>query len=158
MKIKLFKVLAVNGMIGLVFSVSAVYAEDTISGAWEGSYTCLQGNAGLTLHTEQLDKKHVRALFHFYPLIDNANVPEGCFEMDGLYDKKTQRVELRGKRWIVQPSGYMTVDISGTIDNENEMSGRIETGGCSSFELKKTDAPEPLPKACAIQWKITKQR
>lgn len=160
MKRKTFKVLAVNGIISLAFAVSAVSAacaEETISGAWEGIYTCMQGNSGLTLHTEQLDGKHVRALFHFYPLIENPNVPEGCFEMVGLYDKKTHRVEFRGKRWIVQPSGYGTVDLSGTIDDENEMSGHVQTGGCSEFELKKTDTPEPLPKACARQWKITKQ-
>ncbi|MDO8351008.1 MAG: hypothetical protein Q7S94_07635 [Gallionella sp.] len=157
MKRKTFMVLVVNGIISLAFAVSAAYAEGTISGAWEGRYTCQQGNSGLTLHTEQTDRKHVRALFHFYPLIENPNVPEGCFEMDGIYNKKSQRVEFIGRSWIVQPSGYGTVNLSGQIDEENEMSGRVKTGGCSEFELKKTDTPEPLPKACARYWKITKQ-
>lgn len=156
MKINTIQILAASTIVSLMLSASAAGVEDVISGAWEGSYACQQGSTGLTLYTAQSEGKRVRALFHFYPLIDNPDVPEGCFEMDGLFDKKTQRVEFRGKQWIVQPSGYITVDLSGKIDDD-EMSGRVKAGGCNSFELKKTDTPEPLPKACAVQWKLVKQ-
>ena len=60
-------------------------AQDPLSGAWTGSYTCGQGVTGLTLHLDRAGPE-LRGVFHFYPLPENPLAAEGCFEMTGGTD------------------------------------------------------------------------
>ena len=89
-------------------------------------------------------------MFHFYGNgLDTSNALEGCFTMAGHVDRATGRVDLRGERWLLHPTGYVTVDLHGSIkpggiatrSNElNLMDGTVAGPGCSWFGLLRLGA------------------
>lgn len=123
-------------------------AQDTLPGAWIGSYTCGQGLTGLTLHLERAGVD-LRGVFHFYPLPDNPLAAEGCFEMSGSTDPADPAaVALRATRWLSRPWSYVTVDLDGEVTSEGVFNGDVAGPGCGTFSLRRASKPPPLPAAC----------
>jgi hypothetical protein len=116
----------------------------SLAGSWVGQYGCAQGTTGLTLTVTQVRKSRVRALFHFYADASEPSVPEGCFEMEGTYDSFSGYIELRGGNWIVQPEGYVTVDLTGEVSSGGgAMSGSVIGPSCGKFSLRHVAASSP---------------
>jgi hypothetical protein len=132
-------------LVALLFAISgAALAEDTVAGAWVGHYLCGQGTTGLTLTVATTRGSPMRALFHFYADQSDHSVPEGCYEMEGTYDVLARHVELVAGKWILQPDGYVTVDLSGDVSSDGSvMKGAVIGPGCGAFELHHVAASSP---------------
>jgi hypothetical protein len=120
-----------------------------VAGTWEGDYVCGQGRTGLTLLVGP-GAGTQRALFVFYPVADNPDVPEGCFEMTGRFDPDTGEASFAAGAWVLQPEGYVTVDLLGTADKAvASIGGTVDGPGCEEFELHRVAAASrPLPEGC----------
>ena len=64
--------------------------KDKIVGEWKGTYTCNQGLTGLTLTIKDSKDKDVEAIFSFYAVKSNPDVPSGSSRMTGKYEKKLE--------------------------------------------------------------------
>ncbi|NGO74631.1 protein kinase [Streptomyces sp. YC504] len=119
-------------------------AEDPspVTGEWRGTYTCLQGNTGLTL-TMSEDSGTVAATFDFYAVDSNPDVPPGTFAMKGTFSGG--RLELLGDRWIQQPEDYLMVGLAADVDGESPqtITGTVmnddgtPSDSCSTFTVQK---------------------
>jgi opacity protein-like surface antigen len=134
----------------IVLLPAGASAADDVAGDWQGTYVCAQGATELTLQVEQAGGNQVTALFHFYAGAENPLVPEGCFEMSGVYDAATGRIDLGAGRWMLRPTGFVTVDLSGTVNRDgSEMTGAVAGPGCSTFSLRRViSVPRLPPLAC----------
>lgn len=122
----------------LALSAAGARAETDVAGVWQGRYDCAQGSTGLTLTIRHAGDTHLHALFHFYAIKSNRDVPEGCFEMSGSYAPANGKVDLSAGRWLLRPPGYVTVDLSGTADSDGrELRGTVDGPLCTSFELRR---------------------
>ena len=132
------------------FSLAAGQKE--LVGEWSGRYDCAQGTTGLRLVIAEATPANARALFHFFPLPENPGVPEGCFTLDGSYDRATGTLDLRGGEWLLRPAGYVTVDFRGQVDAlGGRFSGRVVGPGCTEFDLVRgTPASRPVPPECGM--------
>jgi hypothetical protein len=118
------------------------------AGDWVGTYNCAQGDTGLTLRLRASTDGTLDGLFHFWPLPQNPAAAEGCFEMRGTPTAATG-LGLAAGRWLLQPEGYVTVDLKGTLDLEGRLQGIVGGPGCTVFTLRRGPPPPPLPAACA---------
>lgn len=134
----------------LAMAAPAARADDDIVGTWNGTYHCGQGLTGLTLIVSPAQGENVPALFFFYSIAQNPGVPEGCYEMSGTYNPETGEASFVAQRWLLQPPGYVTVNLQGTLDKAApEINGTVDGPGCAEFWLHRSDdASHPLPPAC----------
>jgi hypothetical protein len=134
----------------MVLIPAGASAADDVAGDWQGTYVCAQGATELTLQVEQAEGNQVTALFHFYAGAENPHVPEGCFEMSGVYDAGTGQLELEAGRWQLRPLGFVTVGLSGTVNRDgSEMIGSVAGPGCSTFSLRRLiSVPRMPPREC----------
>ncbi|WP_280437784.1 hypothetical protein [Nocardia carnea] len=102
-----------------------------IAGEWVGSYTCAQGDTGLTLTVEDTG----RTEFEFYSVRTNVTPESGRFEMQASLDG--DRVEFDQVRWIEQPEGYLMVDLVVTEIEDDTMRGNVDAAGCSTFRVSR---------------------
>jgi len=131
--------------------VSPAWADDGVSGTWKGSYVCGQGDTALTLilrpgrHKGELD-----GLFHFHGSVSNPGVPEGCFTMTGSAGAQNHQITLSAGIWLLQPFGYVTVDLTGRLEpGGDRLSGQVIGPLCQGFKLRRVKAsPAPVPSAC----------
>ena len=118
-------------------------------GEWAGKYVCGQGVTGAQLI---LSPDGSRGVFHFYPLPDNPRVPEGCFQVNGVFNDSTGALAiLPTGTWYLKPRNYLPAAFTGTVDERGEnFAGKI-TGlaGCASVFLSRAAPPVPLPSVCA---------
>ena len=121
-----------------------------MDGVWEGTYSCAQGNTGLSLFVSGQADGRLRTVFYFYPTPDNPMVPVGCFGMSGTYDATTGEAHFTAGQWILRPPGFVTVDLAGTVDARlTRMSGDVDGPGCDTFSLRHVAAASrPAPAAC----------
>ncbi|MBN2285867.1 MAG: M23 family metallopeptidase [Tissierellales bacterium] len=114
-----------------------------LSGIWEGSYTCSQGLTNLRLEITENASYEIDAVFNFYANVSNPSVPAGSFRMVGTYDAISKAINLDATEWIDQPSGWLTVDLSGTVSHDNRlMTGNVLGGSgsrCTTFNVEKTE-------------------
>lgn len=108
------------------------------AGTWEGTYTCAMGGAGLRLIIEEPVGDSVTAVFEFFPLPENPDVPSGSFTMTGRVESGT--VVFIGGDWIVQPPDYVTVNL--TVLNPPTggaatFGGTVDDPGCALFEVSR---------------------
>ncbi len=111
-----------------------------LTGKYAGTYTCGQGLTGLALTLTGEESGKVTALFEFYPVEENPDVPFGSWEMIGALSASGYIV-LSATKWIDKPKGYITVDLAGvvTIDLQ-EISGEVTHDSCTTFKvLKQSD-------------------
>ncbi len=100
-----------------------------IAGEWVGSYTCAQGDTGLTLTVDAAG----RTEFSFYALPGNVAAKPGRFEMRAKVTGKS--VEFTQVRWIQQPGGYQMVDLVATERAADSMRGNVFGTGCTTFQV-----------------------
>ena len=118
-------------------------------GEWTGKYVCGQGVTGARL---VLSPDGSRGVFHFYPLPDNPRVPEGCFQVTGVFNDFTGALAiLPTGTWYLKPRGYSPAAFTGTVDERGEnFSGKIVgLTGCASVFLSRAAPTLPLPSVCA---------
>jgi hypothetical protein len=131
------------------FSLPANAQQSMAGGEWTGKYVCGQGVTGAHLI---LSGDGSRGLFHFYALPDNPRVPEGCFQVTGVFNSETGALAiLPTGTWYLKPRNYLPAAFSGTVDQRGEnFSGKI-TGlaGCASIFLSRAAPTLPLPSVCA---------
>jgi len=118
-----------------------VGAGDTelLAGRFTGTYTCQQGPTALRLDILDLPEApgQVTALFSFSATADNPDVPSGAYTMSGTL--RGDALELTGRRWLVHPSGYLMVALSGTYSADAQLlRGHVDGAGCETFVLTKS--------------------
>lgn len=128
-------------------------AQNRLAGRWQGTYYCAQGLTGVTL-TIRGDDDNAEALFHFYPVPRNPNVPVGCYTMLGHVDTATQTINLVSdeSHWILRPANYVTVNFRGRFtDGRQRIVGRVEGPACSTFILHRVEEVPPAPRECILE-------
>lgn len=139
-------------LIALV-AATAVSAQNRLAGRWQGTYYCAQGLTGVTL-TIRGDDAQAEALFHFYPVPQNPNVPTGCYTMFGHVDTGTGTINLESdeSHWILKPPNYVTVNFRGRFSaGRQRITGRVEGPACSTFILRRVEEAPPAPKECFLE-------
>jgi hypothetical protein len=120
----------------LATPLSAAGPAVALVGEWKGSYSCLQGHTGLLLTIAQSDDTSFKGEFAFFPLPDNPRVPKGRFAIEGSLNPKSGRVDIKGAKWIEQPTNYRMVDLHGIVsDDGSAIDGKVEFTGCSGFHV-----------------------
>ncbi|MFJ5547444.1 serine/threonine-protein kinase [Streptomyces sp. NPDC093225] len=108
-----------------------------VVGVWRGAYRCTQGLTSLDLTINSAGGDGLRAVFAFSAHPDNPTVPSGSFTMVGSYEDG--HLVLRGDQWIVQPPGYLTVDLEATVTEARPtvINGAViaEGSACSTFAV-----------------------
>ncbi len=132
----------------LLLLASEAHAQTGVAGTWQGSYVCAQGETALTLTLRDTGAATVRGIFTFSATETNPLVPDGCFEMAGVY--AAPRLKLFAGRWLLRPSGYVSVDLAGTMTPDGaSLDGAIIGPLCTSFTLRRVDqAARRIPPAC----------
>jgi hypothetical protein len=112
-------------------------------GVWEGGYSCAQGKTFMRLTLDGEWGGRVKGTFFFSSASwnggENRSVPDGEFEVEGTM-AEDGTVILKGGRWINQPSGYMTVDLTARTYTDGEgtwIGGQVLSEGCTTFEGKR---------------------
>lgn len=119
-----------------------------LRGDWGGTYFCNQGLTGMTLRILEAAPR-VRALYAFYPINENPNLPFGCYEMNGEFDPETGEIRLEGGRWLRRPEGWITVNLSGVADlSAQTLAGDVEGLSCTFFDLVKTEPSTRVDQSC----------
>jgi hypothetical protein len=136
---------------GLAFA----QAQGSLSGAWSGDYTCTQGLTGMTLYLRPGAGQTVGATAVFFAHPDNPNVPSGCYEMRGAFDRANGRLTLDPVRWVLRPADtWEMTSIEGQVSvRTGEAEGRIfvrdRPTGCTTFKIKRNARPfKPAPREC----------
>jgi hypothetical protein len=132
---------------GLVWPADA--QERSVGGEWTGKYVCGQGVTGARLIVSDDGS---RGVFHFYPLPENPTVPEGCFQVAGVFNPTTGALAiLPTGTWYLKPRNYLPAAFSGTVDGRGEgFSGKIVgLTGCASIFMSRAAPTVPLPSVCA---------
>jgi hypothetical protein len=134
-------IIPTNTIIPEVENTENAQQDVSLNGIWEGTYNCAQGVTNLRLEILQSNTNEINAVFNFYGQEGDNSATSGSFKMAGTYDHSTKQVSLVGYEWIQSPGGYTTVDLIGTILQENQgspkMSGTIIGYGCTTFTLDK---------------------
>jgi hypothetical protein len=139
-------------LVGLA-AMSSASAQTRLAGRWQGTYYCAQGLTGVTL-TIRGDDERAEALFHFYPVPENPDVPVGCYTMFGNVDNATGTINLDSdeSHWILQPQNYVTVNFRGRfVGGRHRIVGRVEGPGCSTFTMRRVEEAPPAPKECFLE-------
>lgn len=113
---------------------------DTLTGTWEGTYTCAEGATPLRLTLVDVNNGPVEGFFEFggtEPGVD----PTGNFRMRGSRDGDA--LSLEGLDWVEQPDGAEMVAIAAEVgDDPDALTGEVEGAGCESFDVSRV-ATEP---------------
>jgi hypothetical protein len=112
------------------------YTRKRVIGKWKGKYTgCSQGTTGLTLTIKpKKGGNRISAIFKFYPLPSNPAPAKGSYLMSGYYFPGG--IALVPVRWIVNPGGYVMVNVVGAAPRHGRMTGAVVT--CTAFSVKRT--------------------
>lgn len=118
-------------------------SKSALLGRWRGEYQCQWDTIGFTLDiTDEVaaGADGIDAVFSFFPLPGTPSLPSGSFAMVGDYDPEDGTILLRGGEWIERPHGLQRHDLAGRAEiGGGVISGRIETPGCSDFQLARAD-------------------
>lgn len=128
---------SIDGKDGLAATLPP--SRSALIGQWQGEYQCQWDTIGFTLditdeHADTTDE--IDAVFSFFPLPGAPSLPSGSFAMTGDYDPEDGTIVLKGGDWIERPHGLQRHDLAGRAEiGGGLISGRIETPGCSDFQL-----------------------
>lgn len=118
-------------------NTNGAYPSD-INGAWKGTYTCQQGLTNLVLSLSAKSETDVEGIFTFLFGDGPGPVLLGSYKVKGTYDSGNGRIELKGVDWDDKPSGYVLVDLSGTVTTpRRRMAGNVIGPNCTTFQLEK---------------------
>jgi hypothetical protein len=98
-----------------------------LTGHFEGTYICRQGETAMTLDTLAKDSGNIVALMSFG---GTNGLPKGSYTMVGNWNGAKFR--LKANEWVNQPAGYIMVDIEGEVGARG-VSGNIQSPACSNF-------------------------
>jgi hypothetical protein len=132
----------------IALGLPAAAQSRTAGGEWTGKYVCLQGITGARLI---LSDDGSRGVFHFFPLPENPKVPEGCFQVTGVFNSSTGALAIVPGEWYLKPRNFRSIVFSGVVDERGQnFAGKI-TGleGCASVFLSRAAPSQPLPSVCA---------
>ena len=139
-------------MLGMMFLAAAVlnaHAQSrTAGGEWTGKYVCNQGVTGARLI---LSGDGSRGVFHFFALPENPRVPEGCYQVTGVFNSTSGAMAIIPGEWYLRPRNYNGAAFSGIVDERSEnFAGKINgLQGCASVFLSRAAPTRPLPSVCA---------
>jgi len=131
-----------HSLLTIIFFLSFgfIYGQNAkeLSGKWKGSYSCRQGETGLTLKIKGNSNGEFKGTFIFYPLASNPDpiVKSGKFSFTGKYTS-SGKIIITQKKWIKQPEGWGMIDLEGELVNPTTMSGKSTTNGCGNFRVIK---------------------
>jgi hypothetical protein len=127
---------------------AAAQSTRSAGGEWTGRYICKQGVTGARLI---LSADGSRGVFHFYPLPENPRVPQGCYQVTGVFSASSGALAVMPGTWYMRPRRYQGAAFSGEVDASGEVfSGKIVgLEGCSSVVLSRAAPTLPLPSVCA---------
>ena len=113
---------------------------DTLTGTWQGTYTCAEGPTPLRLTLLDVNGGPVEGFFEFggtEPGVD----PTGNFRLRGTHEGDA--LSLEGLDWVVQPDGFEMVGIAAEVgDDPDNLTGQVEGAGCEDFDVTRV-ASEP---------------
>jgi hypothetical protein len=141
------RVALLSGLIGFGLATAVAAQTRKAGGEWTGKYVCKQGVTGAHLI---LSEDGSRGVFHFYPLPENPRVPEGCYDVTGVFNAASGALAIIPGTWYLRPRRYSSAAFSGIVDERGEnFAGRI-TGldGCAAVFLSRAAPIFPLPPAC----------
>ncbi|MCK5682572.1 SH3 domain-containing protein, partial [bacterium] len=105
---------------------------------WKGSYYCKQGKTNLDFKIKEVDNAEITAIFDF----NYKNQAIGSYSIKGYFNSIRREIKLKPIKWINRPSGYGMVGLSGRISKDgNHFSGKIDSSGCSGFDLTLSSIP-----------------
>lgn len=141
---------------GKAFCQSATDA----AGEWTGAYTCIQGQTSLQLGISMQPDGKLSALFRFGNMPSNRSVPDGCFVMNGAFDRETRRVILFPAQWRLRPPGFVMVGLEGKLDPDGRHFDGTVTGGslCTTFDLERSDRAGADDRSCGSAPSLMAQR
>jgi len=95
----------------------------------------------------------ISAIFNFYSV--SGQQYTGKYLMEGLYNKKSGRINLGSVKWIDKPKlDIGMVPLYGKVSDEKDsFTGRVEFSGCKAFNLKRVSIEKGSP--IAGNWKGT---
>lgn len=110
----------------------------SVSGIWEGTYTCNQGLTRMRLTLTQSSSGLVTGIFRFSADASNPSVPSGSYTVRGTVIGSS--LSLRGNTWIVQPGNYEMVSLTARLSSSNpdQIQGSILSSGCSTFTVQRS--------------------
>ena len=114
-----------------IVSMSAAAADSELTGSWEGWYYAAQGQTGLTL---TINEDNTGA-FEFYNMPGRSNAKSGSYEVS--VSESGGVVTVTAGEWIEEAPGYLTVDLTGTVEN-GRFTGTVD-GNDWQFELYKNN-------------------
>jgi hypothetical protein len=143
--------LLANGLAVLIaagVAIPAAAQSRSAGGEWTGKYVCGQGVTGARLI---LSEDGSRGVFHFYALPENPGVPEGCYQVTGIFNNATGALAVVPGSWYLQPHRYQSAAFSGIVDERSQnFAGKIiGMSGCASVFLSRAAPTLPLPSVCA---------
>jgi len=125
-----------------LLGAAAAQAQDhPLDGVWEGAYICDQGKTGLTLTLDATPGGQVTGEFAFWPRSDNPGVPPGRFTIRGTVSPSGD-LTLNGDRWLRQPSGYQTINLTGKArrgapGQPDVLLGRVIGPNCTDWVVQR---------------------
>ncbi|HWO87533.1 MAG TPA: hypothetical protein VNL98_00125 [Gemmatimonadales bacterium] len=105
-----------------------------LAGRWTGTYTCGQGETGLTLTITPGVMGQLEARFEFRALPSNPSVPSGEYWMAG-WVTTDGHVALVGVEWIRQPPNYIMVGLWGRLSADRRRFSGIVPECAAPFSL-----------------------
>lgn len=101
-----------------------------------------QGRAALTLVRHSVSSGgDLRSFFFFPAFVGHSGVPDDCFAMRGTFDAETREVKLSARQWLLQPSGFVTVDLDGHLAPGGD---RLEAMSSGRYAPTSTFTGRPL--------------
>ncbi len=129
--------------LGVGLAATLPPSKSALLGRWHGEYQCQWDTIGFTLDISDeraMSADGIDAVFSFFALPGTLFLPSGSFAMAGDYDPEDGTIILRGGEWIERPHGLQRHDLAGRAEiGGGIISGRIETPGCSDFQLVRAN-------------------
>ena len=110
----------------------------SLSGVWEGSYECAQGQTGLRLTVDDRGDGDVGASFEYFPMGGNPDVATGSYTMTG--SNADGALALEGHEWLEQGGDYAMVGLQAEVGGRSDteaLEGTVVGDGCSTFSLDR---------------------
>ncbi|QKQ74207.1 hypothetical protein [Nostoc sp. TCL240-02] len=113
--------------------------EPTISGVWIGKYACKQGITGVNVTITQTGDE-VKAIFSFYPVPENPNIPSGKAEYKGNFYSTSREIIFPQGTWIDRPAiNWTAYGFNGQFDENLEtFSGKMDHYSCRTRTINLT--------------------
>jgi hypothetical protein len=111
---------------------------ESLSGVWEGSYECAQGQTGLRLTIDDSNDGDVGASFEYFPEGGNPDVATGSYTMTGT--NADGALALEGDEWLEQGGNQSMVGLQADADGRSDtetLEGTVVGDGCSTFSLDR---------------------